>query len=53
MYDVAVKSGDEWYYYENAFSVHIPQEYIDYQENAALEKNSNNTTTKTNTVVLI
>jgi len=40
IYDVAVKSGDEWYYYENAFSVHIPQEYIDYKENAALETNA-------------
>lgn len=53
VYDVAVKSGDEWYYYENAFSVHIPQEYIDYQENAALETNSINSTTETTPAVIV
>lgn len=52
-YDVSVKSGEEWYYYENVFSVHIPQEYIDYQENAALETNSINATTETTPVVII
>lgn len=38
-YDVYVKSGEEWYYYENVFMVHIPQEYIDLK-NGTLEANS-------------
>lgn len=52
-YDVSVKSGEEWYYYENVFSVHIPQEYIDYQENTVLETNSINATTEITPVVII
>lgn len=38
-YDVSVKSGEEWHYYENVFTVHIPQEYIDIK-NGTLETNS-------------
>lgn len=38
-YDVSVKSGEEWHYYENVFAVHIPQEYIDIK-NGTLETNS-------------
>ena len=34
-----MKSGEEWYYYENVFMVHIPQEYIDLK-NGTLEANS-------------
>ena len=52
-YDVSVKSGEDWYYYENVFSVHIPQEYIDSQENTVLETNSINATLETEPLVLI
>lgn len=42
VYDVYVKSGEEWHTYENAFMVHIPQEYIDLK-NGTLETNSAST----------
>lgn len=45
VYDVYVMSDGEWYTYENAFMVHIPQEYIDLK-NGTLETNSDNIATE-------
>lgn len=39
VYDVYVESNGEWYTYDNVFTVHIPQEYIDLKE-GTLETNS-------------
>ncbi len=51
-YDVSVKSGDEWYYYENVFSVHIPQEYIDIGE-GTLETSSFNANSEDESYIYI
>lgn len=52
LYDVYVESDGNWYTYTNAFSVHIPQEFIDIRTET-LETNSINATTEITPVVII
>ena len=48
VYDVLVNSNEEWYTYENALYVYIPQEYIDLKNGA---QNANPTSTNADTVL--
>ena len=47
VYDVLVNSNGEWYTYENALYVHVPQEYADMNKEFLSPKS---TTTNTATV---
>lgn len=52
LYDVYVESDGNWYTYTNAFSVHIPQEFIDIRTET-LGINSLNSTMETESLILV